>query len=94
MIKIKILNPTVDRNEPTFRVMLGCADLLKTYSIEITDSDDYDYLFVGMNDFINKKYKNLWITLDISGLQFTDKHEIVICDFVNVSYKKLKNVKY
>ena len=22
---------------------------------EITDSDDFDYLFVGMNDFINKK---------------------------------------
>ena len=55
MIKIKILNPIEDRNEPTFRVMVGCTDLLKTYSIEITDSDDYDYLFVGMHDFINKK---------------------------------------
>ena len=55
MIKIKIHNSTVDRNEPTFRVMMGCIDLLKTYSIEITDSDDYDYLFVGMHDFINKK---------------------------------------
>ena len=55
MIKIKILNPIEDRNEPTFRVMVGCTDLLKTYSIEITDSDDYDYLFVGMHDFVNKK---------------------------------------
>jgi hypothetical protein len=55
MIKIKVLNPTEDRNEPTFRVLMSCSEALKTYSIEITDSDDYDYLFVGMNDFINKK---------------------------------------
>ena len=52
MIKIKVLNPTEDRNEPTFRVLMSCSEALKTYSIEITDSDDYDYLFVGMNDFI------------------------------------------
>ena len=55
MIKIKVLNPIEDRNEPTFRVLMACRDALKTYSIEITDSDDFDYLFVGMNDFINKK---------------------------------------
>ncbi|MBT4206933.1 hypothetical protein HOE22_01170 [Candidatus Woesearchaeota archaeon] len=54
MIKIKVLNPTINRNEPTFRVLRACSDLLKTYSIDITDSDDYDYLFVGMNDFIDK----------------------------------------
>ncbi len=55
MIKIKVLNPTIDRNEPTFRVLMACRGLLKTYSIEITESNDYDYLFVGMNDFVNKK---------------------------------------
>jgi hypothetical protein len=56
MIKIKVLNPTEDRNEPTFRVLMGCRDILKTYSIDVTTtSDDYDYLFVGMHDFINKK---------------------------------------
>ena len=54
MIKVKILNPTEDRNEPTFRVMTACKEALKTYSIEITESDDFDYLFVGMNDFMNK----------------------------------------
>ena len=55
MIKVKILNPTEDRNEPTFRVMTACKEALKTYSIEITESDDFDYLFVGMNEFMNKK---------------------------------------
>jgi hypothetical protein len=29
--------------------------MLRDYSIEITDSDDYDFLFVGMSDFIDKK---------------------------------------
>ena len=55
MIKVKILNPIEDRNEPTFRVMMACREALKTYSIEITESDDFDYLFVGMNEFMNKK---------------------------------------
>ena len=55
MIKVKLLNPTEDRNEPTFRVMTACKEALKTYSIEITESDDFDYLFVGMNEFMNKK---------------------------------------
>ena len=55
MIKIKILNPTKDRNEPTFRPFLYIKDMLKDYSIDITtESDDYDFLFVGMADFINK----------------------------------------
>ena len=55
MIKIKILNPTKGRNEPTFRPFWFIRNQLREYSIDITDSDDYDYLFVGMNDFINKK---------------------------------------
>ena len=54
MIKIKILNPTKDRNEPTFRPFFYIKDMLKDYSIDITESDDYDFLFVGMTDFINK----------------------------------------
>tara|TARA_R110001583_G_scaffold18703_4_gene74124 strand:+ start:159 stop:1190 length:1032 start_codon:yes stop_codon:yes gene_type:complete len=54
MIKIKILNPTKCRNEPTFRPLLFVKDMLKEYSIDITDSDDYDFLFVGMKDFYDK----------------------------------------
>ena len=55
MIKIKIHNPTEDRNRPTFAPFFRCVNLLKDYSIEITESDDFDYLFVGMNDFIDKQ---------------------------------------
>jgi hypothetical protein len=55
MIKIKIQNPNIDRNIPTFYPFLRFRDLLREYSIEITDSDDFDYLFVGMHDFINKQ---------------------------------------
>ena len=55
MIKVKILNPREDRNEPTFRPLFFVEDMLKDYSIDITESDDYDFLFVGMHDFLNKK---------------------------------------
>ena len=55
MIKVKILNPYEDRNEPTFRPLFFIKDMLRDYSIDITDSDDYDFLFVGMHDFLNKK---------------------------------------
>tara|TARA_Y100001963_G_scaffold126032_1_gene178160 strand:+ start:4428 stop:5453 length:1026 start_codon:yes stop_codon:yes gene_type:complete len=55
MIKVKVINPTIDRNEPTFRLMMYCKDLLREYGIDITESNDFDYMFIGMNDFINKK---------------------------------------
>ena len=55
MIKIKILNPTKGRNEVTFRPLLQLSNQLRDYSIEITQSESYDYLFIGMHDFINKK---------------------------------------
>jgi hypothetical protein len=55
MIKVKILNPTLGRNEITFRPLLQNKEELKNYSIEITDSDSYDFLFVGMHDFLDKK---------------------------------------
>ena len=55
MIKVKIQNPTIDRNRPTFAPFFRCKNLLKDYSIELTESDDFDYLFVGMNDFIDKQ---------------------------------------
>ena len=54
MIKVKILNPIKDRNEPTFRPLLFVSDMLRDYSIEITDSDDFDFLFIGMSDFLDK----------------------------------------
>jgi len=55
MIKIKIQNPSKDRNEPTFRPFAFIQNKLRDYSIEFTDSNDFDYMFVGMHDFINKR---------------------------------------
>ncbi len=51
MIKIKILNPLKDRNEPTFRPFMFIKNMLRDYYIDITDSNDYDFLFIGMSDF-------------------------------------------
>ena len=56
MIKIKVLNHNFDRNEPTFRPLTFIRDMLYTdYSIELTTDDDFDYMFVGMADFLDKK---------------------------------------
>jgi hypothetical protein len=63
MIKIKIMNPTIGRNRPTFNPLLRVKDKLKDYSIDITESDDFDFLFVGMDDFIDKK-KSLQESVD------------------------------
>ena len=51
MIKIKIHNPTKGRNEPTFRPLYFVRDMLRDYSIDITDSSDYDFMFFGLEDF-------------------------------------------
>ena len=44
MIKVKIQNPTLGRNEITFRPFLQLSYLLKNYSIDITTSDDFDLI--------------------------------------------------
>jgi len=54
MIKVKILNSNTGRNIPTFAPLLRVKNMLRDYSIDITDSDNYDYLFVGMDDFLDK----------------------------------------
>ena len=56
MIKVKILNHNKDRNEPTFRPLTFIREMLYSdYSIELTTDDDFDYMFVGMSDFFDKK---------------------------------------
>ena len=57
MIKVNIMNPIKGRNEPTFRPFQFIRDMLyHDCSIEITTNDDsYDFLFVGMHDFLDKK---------------------------------------
>ena len=51
MIKIKICNPVKDRNEVIFRPFSFIQNQLRDYSIELTNSDDFDFLFIGMSDF-------------------------------------------
>lgn len=70
MIKIKIHNPLEGKNKQSFLGFLYMREALRDYSIDITDSDDYDYLFVGANEILNKK-----ISLEESverGLKFLD----------------------
>ena len=42
------------KNRISFAGFLMLKDLLKEYSIDITDSDDYDYMFLGAHDILNK----------------------------------------
>ena len=96
MIKVKVINPTLDRNEPTFRLMMYCKNLLREYGIDITDSDDFDYMFIGMNDFINKKivrFEHHGFPLDLAALNaekvlncFTDNKKKL--NFLNEIYEK------
>lgn len=88
MIKVKVHNPTGGRNEPTFRPLFFVKDLLQDYSIDLTTSDDFDYLFVGMNEFINKRVplqesidKGLEFLSTVSGPHFifdgSDSHSLM-----------------
>ena len=54
MIKIKIKDPLIGKNRISFAGFLMMKDLLRDYSIDITDSDDYDYMFLGAHDILNK----------------------------------------
>ena len=58
MIKIKIYNPVAGKNRISFMGFLMLKDALKDYSIEITESDDYDYAFLGAWNFIDYIRKN------------------------------------
>ena len=50
MIKIRLTDPS---NMKCFSGLLHTRDLLREYSIDITDSSDYDYEFVHANEFMN-----------------------------------------
>jgi len=54
MIKIKIKDPLVGKNKNSFIGFLYMQQLLKQYQIELTESNDYDYLFIGANEFYQK----------------------------------------
>ena len=50
MIKIKLTDPS---NMKCFSGLIHTKDLLREYSIDITNSDDYDYEFVHADEFVN-----------------------------------------
>ena len=71
MIKIKLLEYDIHRNETTFRPFLFAQNTLREVGIEFTTSDDYDYAWVGQASIIDKK-KSLQESID-KGLEFLSK---------------------
>jgi hypothetical protein len=71
MIKIKLYELDIHRNETTFRPLLMAQDIFREVGIEFTTSDDYDYGFVGQASIIDKK-KPLKESID-KGLEFVSK---------------------
>ena len=54
MIKVKIKDPMVGKNSISFLGFVLLKDILRDYSIDVTDSEDYDYMFLGAHDILNK----------------------------------------
>ena len=71
MIKIKLYEHDIHRNETTFRPFVKAIDIFKEVGIEFTTSDDYDYAFVGQASIIDKK-KPLKESVE-RGLEFVSK---------------------
>ncbi len=72
MIKVNIKDITIGRNEPTFRPFAFIRDILYDCGIEITtEASSYDFQFIGMHDFIDKK-KSLQESIDY-GLENLSK---------------------
>jgi|TARA_R110000744_G_scaffold342881_3_gene448085 hypothetical protein len=71
MIKIKLYEHEVHRNETTFRPFVKAMDIFREVGIEFTTSDDYDYAFVGQASIIDKK-KPLRESID-NGIEFLSK---------------------
>ena len=71
MIKIKLLERDVHRNETTFRPFLFAQESLNEIGIQFTDGDSYDYVWVGQASIIDKS-KSLEESVD-KGLEFLSK---------------------
>lgn len=71
MIKIKLLEKNIHRNETTFRPFIFAQNYLKEIGIEFTDGDSYDYAWVGQASIIDKK-KSLKESID-GGLEFISR---------------------
>jgi len=71
MIKIKLYELEVHRNECAFRPYLWAHNVLRDVGIEFTQGDSYDYAWVAQASFLNKKV-SLQESID-NGLEFLSK---------------------
>ena len=71
MIKIKLCEHEIHRNETTFRPFVMAQNIFRDVGLEFTTSDDYDYAFVGQASIIDKK-KSLKESVE-KGLEFVSK---------------------
>ena len=71
MIKIKLYELDVHRNECTFRPYLWAQNVLRDIAIEFTTGDTYDYAWVAQASIIDKK-KPLHESVE-NGLEFLSK---------------------
>tara|TARA_R100001015_G_C4616410_1_gene172558 strand:+ start:521 stop:1552 length:1032 start_codon:yes stop_codon:yes gene_type:complete len=71
VIKVKLVDLNIHRNETTFRNFIHNMNLFKEVGIEFTDSEDYDFAFIGQASIIDKK-KSLEESID-KGLEFLSK---------------------
>ena len=71
MIKIKLIDRQIHRNETTFRPFVFAQNYLKEIGIEFTDGDSYDYAWVAQASIIDKK-KPLKESVE-NGLEFLSK---------------------
>tara|TARA_R100001594_G_scaffold97052_1_gene131264 strand:+ start:4145 stop:5182 length:1038 start_codon:yes stop_codon:yes gene_type:complete len=71
MIKIKLYEPDVHRNECTFRPYIWARSVLEEIGIQFTTGDSYDYAWVAQSSICNKKV-SLQESVD-TGLDFISK---------------------
>ena len=73
MLKIKLLENEIHRNETTFRPFAMAQNIFREVGIEFTTSNDYDYAFVGQASIIDKK-KSLKESVSIPVIGNGDIH--------------------
>ena len=69
MIKIKLTNWNKGRNELTFRPLLLNAQYFKDIGIQFVENGSYDFEFIGMADFLDKKVIN---AIEFSNYQWSE----------------------
>jgi hypothetical protein len=77
MIKIKLYEPNIHRNEIAFRPYIWAKDILKEIGIELTTGDSYDFALIAQASFIDKE-----TTLEKSVEKGLDKLSKITGDYI------------